>query len=128
MAYRKKAEAILAHEPDIVVVPECENRDKLKFKPGIAAPNDIVWFGTNANKGLGVFSYSGWTFNVLDVHNEHLQLIVTIEVTRKNTSFLLFAVWENNPTDTDGHYVEQVWKAIHCYDHLFSRKKIILAG
>jgi hypothetical protein len=128
MAFRKKAGAILAYQPDILVVPECENPGKLKFNPGVAIPNDAVWFGSNTNKGLGVFSYTGWKFNVLDVHNEKLQLIVPIEVIRKKTSFLLFAVWANNPNDPDGHYVEQVWKAIHCYDHLLSQKKIILAG
>ena len=128
MAFRKKAEMILAYQPDIVIVPECEHPDKLKFKPGIPTPKDIVWFGSNTNKGLGVLSYTDLRFKALDIHNEKLQLIVPIEVRRRKTSFLLFAVWANNPNDPDGHYVEQVWKAIHCYDHLLSDKKIILAG
>jgi len=92
MAFRKKAEMILAYQPDIVVVPECEHPDKLKFKPGIPTPKDIVWFGSNTNKGLGVLSYTDLRFKALDIHNEKLQLIVPIEVRRRKTSFLLFAI------------------------------------
>lgn len=54
-AFRKKAEFILAYQPDILVVPECENPEKLKFKSGIKTPTDQIWFGSNPHKGLAVF-------------------------------------------------------------------------
>jgi exonuclease III len=128
MAFRKKAEIILALQPDILVVPECEHPDKLKFNPEVRQPKDILWFGKNQHKGLGIFSYSHLTFKVLDVHNHDLQMVVPIAVKGKNIDFILFAVWANNPADPDGHYVEQVWKAIHHYDDLLSNNKVILAG
>jgi hypothetical protein len=31
MAFRKKADFILTYNPDILIVPECENPDKLLF-------------------------------------------------------------------------------------------------
>ena len=55
MAFRKKAEFILAYKPDILVVPECEHPDKLKFDQALPAPTNILWFGSNKNKGLGIF-------------------------------------------------------------------------
>jgi len=58
MAFRKKAGLILTHKPDIVIIPECEHPDKLKFTTGTPEPTDTLWFGTNLNKGLGIFSYS----------------------------------------------------------------------
>ena len=58
MAFRKKAEYISGFNPDILVVPECEHPDKLKFKEGTKPPTDAFWFGNNVNKGLGVFSYT----------------------------------------------------------------------
>jgi len=128
MAFRRKAECMLAHKPDIVVIPECEHPDKLLFNNNIQAPSDALWFGNNFNKGLGIFSYCSYRFTVLDVYNEKLQLIVPIEVKTKKTNFILFAVWANNPNDPDGQYVEQVWKAIHHYDKLLENKKVILAG
>ena len=49
MAFRKKAGHILAHKPDILVVPECEHPDKLKFNDDVQKPTDILWFGENKN-------------------------------------------------------------------------------
>ena len=63
MAFRKKAGLILAYKPDILIVPECENPDKLKFDANKPKPADMLWFGTNDNKGPGIFSYCNFRFN-----------------------------------------------------------------
>ena len=118
MAFRKKADLVLAFEPDILVIQECECIEKLKFNSGGAKPTDILWFGNNKHKGLGIFSYGGLKLKALEVHNKDLQMIVPISVTGGEFDFNLFAVWAYNPTDPDGTYVEQVWKAIHHYDNL----------
>ena len=54
MAFRKKAEIILTHQPDILIVPECEHPDKLQFASTTPTPTAILWFGTNKNKRLGM--------------------------------------------------------------------------
>jgi len=128
MAFRKKAHLILVHKPDILVVPECEHPDKLLFPTGTPIPTDILWFGKNQHKGLGIFSYSDLRFTVFDDHNPELQMIIPIAVKGKKLSFNLFAIWANNPTDPDGQYVEQVWKALHHYDSLLTNSTTILAG
>lgn len=126
MAFRIKADHILAYKPDILVVPECEHPDKLKFNDGIPKPTDMLWFGENKNKGLGIFSYSHFRFKLIKTHNPELKMIIPIAVTGNNYKFTLFAVWANNPADPDGAYVEQVWKALQHYK--LSRKKTVLAG
>jgi len=118
MAFRKKADMILAYKPDILIVPECECPDKLIFSLNTQIPTDTLWFGTNRHKGLAVFSYGDLRFKVLDNHNQDLRMIIPINVTGGLFDFNLFAIWANNPTDPDGQYVEQVWKAIH---HIYSR-------
>jgi exonuclease III len=128
MAFRKKAECILALQPDIVIVPECEHPDKLKFSIGIKEPADMLWFGTNQHKGLGVFSYSKYRFRLLDLHKPALKMIVPIAVTGGQYDFTLYAIWANNPADKDGQYVEQIWKAIHHYHAELTGKPSILAG
>jgi exodeoxyribonuclease III len=128
MAFRKKADYILKYRPDIVIVPECEHPDKLIFPIDTQKPTDVLWFGKNQNKGLGVFSYSNFRFKVLDNHNQNLQMIIPIAVTGGQFDFNLFAVWANNPTDKDGQYIEQVWKAVHHYSNLLSNIKTILIG
>jgi exonuclease III len=128
MSFRKKADVILTHKPDILVVPECEHPDKLIFKEHSSKPKDILWFGHNRNKGLAIFSYSDFKLSVLDVHNHNLKIIVPIAATNGKFSFNLFAVWANNPTDRDGRYITQVWKAIHHYDTLLTNRRTILIG
>jgi exonuclease III len=128
MAYRKKAHLLLAHQPDIVVVPECEHPDKLKFDMSTPVPTDTLWFGGNRNKGLGIFSYSGYRFKLRRGHNADLKMIIPVAVKGPDFDFTLFAVWANNPDDPDGQYVEQVWKAIHHYDKKLKKKLTMLAG
>lgn len=128
MAYRRKATLVLAHQPDIVVVPECEHPDKLKFEGGTLVPNDIFWFGNNHNKGLGVFSYSDYKFELNKIHNPGFRTILPLTVKNKRIQFNLFAVWANNPEDRGFQYVGQVWKAINFYSDLLKNKGTILVG
>jgi len=128
MAFRKKAGFILTHKPDILIVPECEHPDKLQFDPATPIPADMLWFGTNKNKGLGIFSYGSARFKLLRNHNPELKMIIPIAVTGAEFKFTLYAVWANNPDDPDGQYVEQVWKAIHHYDKKLKNRQTLLIG
>ena len=80
-AFRKKAAQILLHRPDILVVPECEHPDKLVFNSDTPKPNDLLWAGDNVHKGLGVFSYGDYKFQLHEQHNEALKIILPIAVT-----------------------------------------------
>ena len=128
MAFRKKAEIILKHKPDILVVPECEHPDKLIFKDDALKPKDSLWFGNNPHKGLGIFSYSAFRFKLRKTYNPRLQTIVPITVTNSQTRFTLYAIWAWNPTDPDGRYVEQIWKALYHYEKHLRNQPVILAG
>ena len=128
MAFRKKAELILGYKPDILIVPECEHPDKLRFPEGTLVPADAYWYGSNKNKGLGVFSYGNYKLKLLDVHNPDFKNIVPFTVSGGCQDFTLFAIWANNPFDKDGQYVTQVWKAINYYDELLSSGRAILTG
>lgn len=128
MAFRKKAPFILAYQPDILIIQECEHPDRLKFDDTLPVPTATIWFGDNKNKGLGIFSYSNFTFKVRRTHNAAFKTIVPIAVTGGGFDFDLYAIWANNPADPDGQYVEQTWKAIHHYDKKLNRKQTLLAG
>jgi exonuclease III len=128
MAFRKKAAFILPLKPDILVVPECEHPDKLKFASSVKPPTAIFWHGTNVNKGIGVFSYSKYRFKLHDCHNPAFRHVLPLMVTGGEVDFTLFAIWAHNPDDKDGQYVTQVWKAIHYYDDLLKSQPSVLAG
>jgi len=128
MAYRNKASFILSQKPDILIVPECEHPDKLKFKSGITLPTDILWYGENQHKGLGILSYGDHRFQLHKDHQPAFKTILPVTVTGGKIDFTLFAIWANNPQDKGYEYVGQVWKALHFYDHLLKSDKTILAG
>ncbi|MDB5279162.1 MAG: Endonuclease/Exonuclease/phosphatase family protein [Ferruginibacter sp.] len=128
MAFRKKASFILKYKPDILIVPECECIKNLAFGEGIQQPTDMLWYGTNQHKGLGIFSYGSFKLKLLKNHNPELKMIIPIAVTGGHCDFTLYAVWANNPADPDGQYVEQVWKALHHYDKKIKTKQTILIG
>lgn len=128
MAFRKKAEFILNQKPDILIVPECEHPDKFKFTRDLPIPSDVYWIGENKNKGLAVFSFSDYKFELFNNYNPDFKNIIPLKVSNFNSHFVLFAIWANNPKDTDGAYITQVWKAIHYYDNLLSDKRTILIG
>ncbi len=128
MAFRNKAFIVLKHKPDILVIPECEHPDKLKFINSAAAPTDMLWFGNNHNKGLGIFSYGKYKLQLIDRHNADFKMIVPVAVTGGATDVTLFAIWANNPADKKFEYVGQIWKALPHYADLFTNTRTILAG
>jgi exodeoxyribonuclease-3 len=128
MAFRKKAGLILAHNPDILIIPECEHPDKLTGVLSTSNLSGILWFGNNNNKGLAIISFNDFKLTVAGNHNQALKTIVPIVVSKNEFVFNLFAIWAFNPLDKDGHYVTQVWKAIHYYEHLLMGINNILIG
>jgi hypothetical protein len=101
MAYRKKAGFLLTHNPDIVIVPECENPERLKFGVDTKKSTQTFWYGENQHKGIGVFSYSNYKFKLLKVHNPAIKTVLPLSVTGGEFDFTLFAVWAYNKDDKD---------------------------
>lgn len=128
MAFRKKINFILSHKPDILVVPECEHPDKLKFPDDQPKPTSILWQGSNLNKGLGVFSYGKYRLKLLKDYNPEIKTILPIKVSGGIFDFTLFAIWAYNPLDYDYNYIGQVWKALNFYEKILKKRKVILIG
>jgi exonuclease III len=128
MAFRKKVHLIAHYQPDIVIVQECEQPEKLQLQEWNFKPTDVLWIGNNDNKGLCIFSFSHFTFKVHKKYNPALKLVVPVQVTTNAASFMLYAIWANNPADKDGQYVTQVWKALDYYKRLIRKKATLLIG
>ena len=92
MAFRKKAEFILEEKPDILIIPECEHPNKMIFKNETNKPSDLFWFGENTNKGLGIFSYSDFKIQLLEIHNPNFKYIIPLSVTNSNITLIIFAI------------------------------------
>ena len=126
--FRKKADVILNYQPDILVVQECEHPDKLIFSSATQKPNDLLWFGDNHHKGLGIFSYSTYKFQVPAQYNSELKIVVPVYVSGGQADFTLFAIWANNAQDRNNRYIEQIWKAVKLYNNLLNKGSTILTG
>ena len=120
-AFRKKNDRILSLQPDILVVSECESQNKLKFGDLTPKPIDFFWYGDSENKGVGIFSYSDYKFELLKTFNPRFRYIIPLKVTGKDSSFLLFAIWAmDNKEKPEARYIGQIWLAINYYSNLLS--------
>ena len=111
-AFRKKAEIILTLNPDILVIQECESPERLIFKNSTMKPNDFLWFGDNQNKGLGIFSFGNFKFELLEQYNPAFKIVTPIKVSNKDKSFVLFTIWANNTQDKNNQYIEQRYQEL----------------
>lgn len=127
-AFRKKADAVLKYQPDILLVQECEHPDNLISNAHLSQATSMLWFGENRHKGLCVFSFNSYRLHVLDVYKEDFKIISPVAITGDELTLTLIAIWANNRNDIDGRYVEQIWKAINHYDDILNSNGIILAG
>ena len=126
-AFRIKNKKILTLNPDIIIVPECENEKKLQFGKLTPKPNDFFWYGDSENRGIGVFSYSEYRFKIHESFNPGFRYIIPLKVTGKNVSFLLFAIWAmNNKDNREARYIGQIWFAINYYSHLLNGLTILI--
>lgn len=120
--FNDKAAYILDQKPDILIVPECEKTEQLIFKTKFPNTNSVLWFGEDNKKGLGIFSFSDFKLETLEIYNRALKYIVPIKVFNESGSFLLLAVWTHIP------YVKQLLKAIEYYDEVLKNNPVIVAG
>jgi len=128
-AFRKKNEKILLLNPDILIVSECENEEKLQFGKLTPKPNDFLWYGDSPNKGIGIFSYSDYKFELLKEFNPKFRYVIPIKVTRGNNSFVLFAIWAmDNKENREARYIGQIWLAINYYSDFLLNDNSILIG
>ena len=89
MAFRKKAEFILAEQPDILIVQECENPNKLIFKNEVTKPSDLFWYGKNPNKGIGVFTYSDFKIELLKIYDPNFRYVLPLSVSNDKINFII---------------------------------------
>jgi exodeoxyribonuclease-3 len=126
-AFRKKADLILKLQPDILIYQECEHPDKLKFDSLINKPTDSFWNGDNLNKGIGVFSYSDYKFELMTEFNSEFRYVIPLKVSNNSNSFILLAIWAmNNKINREARYIGQIWLAINYYEKLLGDSTILI--
>ena len=126
-AFRKKYARIARSTPDLAVIQECEHPDKLKWKGVLPPPTSQLWFGENANRGLGIFSWNNLEFKPDASYDPSIHYCVPIKVSGA-CSFNLLAVWAMEHTDPRLSYIAQVNLAIIAYRSFIQETDTFLMG
>lgn len=126
MAFRKKCQVILPLQPDILVVPECENGEKLQFGKLTPEPQDFFWYGDNPHKGIGIFAYADYRFELHASFNPDFRYVIPLKVKGKQ-QFNLLAIWAMpNKQKHKQRYIGQVWSGLQYYKDLLNKETIII--
>jgi exodeoxyribonuclease-3 len=96
MALHRKIDALLALRPDVAVISECAEPLRLRETSKSSwIETEPVWFGRNADKGLGVFAFNGYSVEYGQQTLPSLRYILPVRVTGR-LRFNLLAVWAQN--------------------------------
>ena len=127
MAFRNKADVIIDHKPDILIIPECETPERLSFGLYAQQPSGSIWYGDLPSKGIGVFTFNDYKIKLLDIHNPEFKYIIPLSIYNEQISYTVFAVWAQN-TKNHYNYTQHVWHAIQYYQPLLGNENVILTG
>src|SRR5882757_5148371 len=96
MALHRKFDALLALEPDIAVICECAEPERLRALGRLGGLDaEPVWIGRNPNKGLAVFAFNGFSVRLAEEFHPTLRYIAPVHITGP-TECNLLAVWAQN--------------------------------
>lgn len=92
MAFRKKCIKINeVFDPDIMVIQECEEPNKLRST--IGNKYEILWIGDNNNKGLSIISKNHIKVKQLTVRQESVRYMLPVEL---GNGYKIIAFWAMN--------------------------------
>ena len=97
-ALHRKFAPLAALKPDIAVISECADLDRLRDKAPLFVPKETIWIGENPNKGLGVFAFNGYGIELSECHDPSIKYVAPVRVSG-HKSFNLLAVWAQNNSD-----------------------------
>ncbi len=131
MGVHRKLAALASLDPDIAIVPECGEPERVFRSGSVPAGVTMAWIGRLSNKGLGVFGFHDHRVALLDEYDPRLQWVAPIEVSG-SAKFNLLAVWAYNHRATEFHPIEpktaQPQQALDVYADLLRAGPVLVAG
>ncbi|GGL43155.1 endonuclease/exonuclease/phosphatase family protein [Halarchaeum grantii] len=107
MAFRKKQDAILAWDPDVLVVPECEDPERVGEWSEFT---DWRWTGEDEHKGLAVFTRNDVTIDGVASGQTESRHVLPVEIDGAPD---IFAIWAMNAEhDPKRRYIAQLYTAL----------------
>ncbi len=125
-AFRKKFPLVASYTPDLAVIQECEQLERIPWKKG-PPPTTSLWFGEKPTRGLGIFSWTGLAFQALDEYDRSIRYCIPLQVTAPYR-FQLIAVWAMEDKDDRHSYSGQVYQAIGQYRAFIQAADTLVIG
>jgi exodeoxyribonuclease III len=130
MALHRKFEAMLRLRPDVAVICECADLDRLQaFAQDATIPTEAVWVGDNPNKGLAVLAFNGYSVSAAAPFHANLRHVVPVHIQGPVRCNLL-AVWAQNGSGgvSRKHQLGPLRRALTKYRTFLSERPSIVAG
>lgn len=119
MAYAAKQEAILAFQPDVLIIQECSERDLKQ-----SGATFSHWVGSNPHKGLGVLGFGEHTYSLDSSYTDEYPWFVPFRIDDKRLNIL--GIWAHVKNKRE-RYVRVAHQAVDYYEKfLFGNSSIII--
>lgn len=130
MALHRKVDALLALRPDVAVISECAEPERLrKLSKSIWIESEPVWIGASAVKGLGVFAFNDYRAELHEEFSPTLRYIAPVRITGP-VCFHLLAVWAQNASagSTRKRQSGPLRRALTRYRRFLSTAPVVIGG
>lgn len=132
MKFREDLQEVFPLKPDLLVISECENIDRLNLpREGLPEPSDAFWIGDNQSKGLGVFTFNGYKLELYENYSDEFKYILPLILSKEKEEFNLMGIWTKKVGDKkQGHnnYIRQVYLANIAYQEFLENENVIICG
>jgi exodeoxyribonuclease-3 len=128
MALHRKLDALLRLRPDVAIVCECAEPQRLERSSAFDG-GDLVWIGDNRNKGLAVLTFNGYTARLAHPFYPTLRHIAPVHITGP-TECNLLAVWAQNASGgaIRKHQLGPLRRALTKYRGFLTERLSLVAG
>lgn len=124
MKFREEYKSLLPFNPDIMVIPECEEMT-------IPLQSDSFWVGSQKSKGLGVFTFNDFKIELYKNYSDEFKYILPLILKKNKQTFHLIAVWTQMigpKVKNHKNYINQFRLSLKHYIEFLSFKNVIIAG
>jgi exonuclease III len=131
MKFREDHKLVFPLNPDIVVIPECEELDTVDFGDYSKTISDTYWIGDNSQKGLGIVTFNGFKISLYHGYDDRYKFILPLVITKNNLSYNLIGVWTQmigKKTKDHKNYIRQFKMSMNQYDSFIRPKNSIILG
>jgi exonuclease III len=127
MALHEKFDKVAALAPDVAILAECADLQRLQIKSPRISTN-AVWVGKNPNKGLGVFAFGSYRVRRHESYDDSINWFLPVEVDGPARLNIL-AVWAKYyPADKRIHQPGPTIRALGHYRTFLSAQPALIAG